>query len=166
MSAVRAAGDPAPGADEAVTTLYQVHYCGLVRLAALLTGDTSAAEEIVQDSFAAMHGAWHRLHEPGAALSYLRRSVVSRSRRVSPLPVPPSAADHAGADNAGKAGEAEQQAVLTAIRALPHRQREVLVLRYYLDLPDGEIAAATGLRMAAVGDLAGRALAALRGGRP
>jgi RNA polymerase sigma factor (sigma-70 family) len=159
MSAVRAA-DPAPGADEAVTTLYKSHYCGLVRLAALLTGDTAAAEEIVQDSFAAMHGAWHRLHESGAALSYLRRSVVNRSRRVSPLPVPPSAAD-----NAGMAGEAEQQAVLTAIRALPHRQREVLVLRYYLDLPDGEIAAATGLRTAAVGDLAGRALAALRGGR-
>jgi DNA-directed RNA polymerase specialized sigma24 family protein len=64
------------------------------------------------------------------------------------------------------AGKAEQQAVLTAIRALPHRQREVLVLRYYLDLPDGEIAAATGLRAAAVGDIAGRALAALRGGQP
>src|SRR5438067_1943584 len=143
MSAVMAGGDPAPGADEAVTTLYQAHYCGLVRLAALLTGGTAAAEEIVQDSFAAMHGAWHRLHEPGAALSYLRRSVVSRTRRVSPLPVPPSAPD-----NADMAGEAQQQAVLTAIRALPRRQREVLVLRYYLDMPDGEIAAATGLRAA------------------
>jgi DNA-directed RNA polymerase specialized sigma24 family protein len=161
MSAVRAAGDPAPGADEAVTALYQAQYCGLVRLAALLTGDTSAAEAVVQDAFAAMHGAWHRLGEPGAALGYLRRSVVSRSRRISPLPVPP-----VPADNAGMGGEAEQQAVLTAIRALPQRQREVLVLRYYLDLPDGEIALATGLRAVAVGDLAGRALAVLRGGRP
>ena len=67
-------------ADEAVTHLYAAHYRSLVRLAALLLRDASAAEEVVQDSFVAMHGAWRRLADPDRALAYLRQSVVNRSR--------------------------------------------------------------------------------------
>ena len=62
--------------------MYSTHYRSLVRLAALLVRDVATAEEIVQDSFIAMHGAWRRLRDNEKALSYLRQSVVNRSRSV------------------------------------------------------------------------------------
>jgi DNA-directed RNA polymerase specialized sigma24 family protein len=128
----------ASAADDAVTTLYAAHYRTLVRLAALLAGDARAAEQIVQDSFAALHGTWHRRRDADAdaALAYLRRSVVSRSRlprRRRAQDAPPAAEPH------------PQDAVLAAIRALPARQREALILRFYLELSDAQIAAAMGL---------------------
>jgi DNA-directed RNA polymerase specialized sigma24 family protein len=73
-------------ADRAVTAIYGTHYRDLVRLAVLLVGDLRAAEEIVQDSFASMHHAWRRLRHQDAALSFLHRSVVARSRSAAPGP--------------------------------------------------------------------------------
>jgi DNA-directed RNA polymerase specialized sigma24 family protein len=67
-------------ADEAVVELYRTHYAGLVRLSAMLVGDTGTAEEVVQDSFVAMHGSWNRLRDPDKAVAYLRQAVVNRSR--------------------------------------------------------------------------------------
>ncbi len=72
-------------ADGAVTALYSTHYRSLVRLAALLLRDVATAEEVVQDSFVAMHGSWRRLRDSDKALSYLRQSVVNRSRSVRRL---------------------------------------------------------------------------------
>src|SRR6266516_2897022 len=69
-------------AEQGVTALYSAHYRSLVRLAALLVRDVATAEEVVQDAFVAMHGAWRRLRDPDKALSYLRQSVVNRSRSV------------------------------------------------------------------------------------
>ena len=69
-------------AEQAVTAMYSTHYRSLVRLAALLVRDVATAEEVVQDSFIAMHGAWRRLRDNDKALSYLRQSVVNRSRSV------------------------------------------------------------------------------------
>src|SRR5712691_5009042 len=69
-------------ADRAVTALYSEHYRSLVRLAALLVRDVATAEEVVQDSFIAMHTAWRRIRDNDKALSYLRQSVVNRSRSV------------------------------------------------------------------------------------
>src|SRR5260370_40646687 len=69
-------------ADRAVTALYSTHYRSLVRLAALLVRDIGTAEEVVQDSFVAMHGGWRRLRDSEKALSYLRQSVGNRSRSV------------------------------------------------------------------------------------
>src|SRR6516165_9765291 len=66
----------------AVTELYAMHYRALVRLAALLVRDTPTAEEVVQDSFVAMHGGWQRLRDTEKALAYLRQAVVNRSRSV------------------------------------------------------------------------------------
>ena len=67
-------------ADEALTALYTGHYAALVRLAALLVRSSGEAEEIVQDSFVAMHSKWGRLREPDKAVGYLRRTVVNRAR--------------------------------------------------------------------------------------
>jgi DNA-directed RNA polymerase specialized sigma24 family protein len=69
-------------ADRAVTELYSVHYRALVRLASVLVRDVQTAEEVVQDSFVAMHGGWQRLEDADKALAYLRQAVVNRSRSV------------------------------------------------------------------------------------
>jgi DNA-directed RNA polymerase specialized sigma24 family protein len=147
----------------AVTTLYLLHYRSLVRLAALLVSDLATAEAIVQDSFAAVHGTLHALPDTDAALCYLRRSVVRRSRSASrhQLAAGTSAPDLPGAGL--QAGiPLPSSSVVSALRALPGRQREVLVLRYFADLPEAEIASATGMSAAAVKGHIARAMSSLR----
>jgi RNA polymerase sigma-70 factor (sigma-E family) len=156
-------------ADEALELLYAAHWRQLVRLGVLLVHDLGTAEEIVQDCFVAVHAKWSRLHDPDKALAYLRRSVVNRSRshlrhlsvvrrhaerQTAPDPVP--GADHTAYDQARRA------AVLDALRHLPRRQREVLALRYYLDLSEAEIADTLQISRGAVKSHASRGAAALR----
>ena len=150
-----------------MTALYSTHYRSLVRLAALLLRDVSTAEEVVQDSFVAMHGGWRRLRDSEKALSYLRQSVVNRSRSVlrhrmvvdrnmpKPAPDMPSAEQ-------GAIAQLERSAVVTALRSLPARQREALVLRYYGDLSEAQIAATMGISQGAVKSHTARAMSALR----
>jgi RNA polymerase sigma-70 factor (sigma-E family) len=156
-------------ADEALELLYAAHWRALVRLGVLLVHDLGAAEEIVQDCFVAVHAKWSRLHDPDKALAYLRQSVVNRSRshlrhvsvvrrhaeRQSP-PDPEPGADHSAYDRA------RRTAVLDALRRLPRRQREVLALRYYLDLSEAEIAETLQISRGAVKSHASRGAAALR----
>jgi RNA polymerase sigma-70 factor (sigma-E family) len=156
-------------ADEALELLYAAHWRRLVRLAVLLVHDLGTAEEIVQECFVSVHGRWGRLDDPDKALAYLRRSVVNRSRshlrhlavvrrhleREQP-PEPATGADGTTYDQERRA------AVLAALRSLPRRQREVLVLRYYLDLSEAEIADTLGISRGAVKSHASRGAAALR----
>src|SRR3954452_17341771 len=139
-------------ADEALEVLYVAHWRRLVRLAVMLLHDQGAAEEVVQDSFVAMHSKWGRLHDPDKALAYLRQSVVNRSRshlrhlavvrRHADRQGPPEAV--AGADHPTYDRE-QRTTVLDALRRLPRRQREVLALRYYLELSEAEIAETLGI---------------------
>ena len=76
------AARPGRSADWAVTELYSLHYHRLVRLAALLVRDVPTAEDVVQDSFVAMHDGWQRLRDAESALAYLRQAVLNRSRSV------------------------------------------------------------------------------------
>lgn len=154
-------------ADEALVALYTAHYYPLVRIATLLLRDQAAAEDVVQDAFVAMHTSWRRLRDPEAALAYLRQAVVNRSRsrlrhlkvvdRKAPLPMPdmPSAEHFA-------LHEVERSGVMAALAALPRRQREVLVLRYYADLSESQIADALQISNGAVKSHASRGIAALR----
>jgi len=154
-------------ADRAVTALYAEHYRALVGLAAFLVRDTAEAEEVVQDSFVAMHSGWRRLKDRDKALAYLRRSVVNRSRSVlrhrvvvdknapDPLPDMPSAEQ-------GAIAQLERSAVVDALRALPLRQREALVLRFYADLTAGQIASIMGISTGAVKSHTSRAMSAMR----
>jgi RNA polymerase sigma-70 factor (sigma-E family) len=154
-------------ADRAVTAIYSEHYRSLVRLAAFLVRDSSTAEEVVQDSFVAMHGAWRRLRDTDKALSYLRQSVVNRSRSVlrhrmvvdKNTPKPPP--DMPSAEH-GAIIQLERSAVVSALRSLPERQREALVLRYYGDLSEAQIASVMGISRGAVKSHTARAMAALR----
>jgi RNA polymerase sigma-70 factor (sigma-E family) len=154
-------------ADAAVEGLYATHYRQLVRLSVLLVRDVETAEEVVQDSFVAMHGRWRSLKEPQKGLAYLRQTVVNRSRSVlRPRGVqarytPPVAADRPGADEDAMVSE-RRNAVLDALRELPDRQREVLALRYYLDLSEADIAETLGISRGAVKSHASRGVAALR----
>jgi RNA polymerase sigma factor (sigma-70 family) len=149
---------------QGMTILYQAHYQSLVRLAVLLVSDLATAEEIVQEAFADVHGTWRALPGHDAALRYLRRSLIRRSRAADqPRPAAgiPAAAPAAGSQQAGP-----EAGLLTALRALPARQREVLVLRYFADLPEAEIATVTGTRIAVVRTYAARGMSSLRAGLP
>jgi len=153
-------------ADEAVTVLHAEHYHRLVRLAALLLHDRSAAEEVVQDAFVGLHRNWRRLRDPDRAVHYLRTCTVNGARSVGRrsatarkhAPILAIASD--APDPA--AGIAERQAVMAALGRLPERQREVLVLRYYADLSEAAIAQTLGISRGSVKTHASRGLAALR----
>jgi RNA polymerase sigma-70 factor (sigma-E family) len=157
-------------ADDAVTHLFVTQYRPLVRLAALLLHDDSAAEEVAQDAFVALHRAWSRVREPDRAVAYLRQIVVNRCRsdlrhrgvvdrflrRQPPAATVRSAESHAI--------EAENHAeILAALGGLPTRQREALILRYYADLSEAQVAEAMGISQGAVKSHTSRGIAALRG---
>jgi RNA polymerase sigma-70 factor (sigma-E family) len=164
-------GDPADStwqdSDSALTALYSAHYRQLVRLASFLLKDAGQAEEVVQDAFVAMHGSWRRLRDPERAEAYLRQAVVNRCRsglrhrqveaRHAPRPAPDAPSAEYGA-----IGTLERRGVVDALRALPTRQREVLVLRYYGDLSEAEIAQTLGISTGAVKTHASRGMSALR----
>jgi RNA polymerase sigma-70 factor (sigma-E family) len=154
-------------ADEAVRLLYATHWHQLVRLATLLTRDSSVAEELVQDAFVALHRRWPSLDDPGAAHGYLRTAVVNnarsalRHRGVEERHRQPGPAEPAGPEE--RAVQATEDArVMAALRGLSRRQQEVLVLRYYADLSEQDIATTLGMTRGAVKSHAHRGLAALR----
>ncbi len=156
-------------ADTAVEALYAAHWARLVRLSVLLVRDRASAEEVVQDAFVALHGRWRRLRDPDRALAYLRRCVVNRSRSVlrHRVVVDRHAAAQRLPDAAPAADErslarSRRVTVLDALRQLPPRQREVLALRYYLDLSEADIAETLGISRGAVKSHASRGAARLR----
>jgi RNA polymerase sigma-70 factor (sigma-E family) len=161
-------GKPAVwAAADVVTEIYHGHYHSLVRLAVLLVHDVQTAEEVVQDAFEAMHLAWRRLRDSEKALSYLRQTVVNRSRsvlrhrKVVDMHAPKPAPDEPSAEHAALT-LLERSAVAAALRSLPLRQREAIVLRYYADFSEADIAAAMGISRGAVKSHTARAMAALK----
>jgi RNA polymerase sigma-70 factor (sigma-E family) len=154
-------------ADDALTELYAAHYRKLVRIAALLLDDYSLSEEVVQDAYVKLHGSWRRIREPEAAEGYLRTTVVNlarsrlRRRQVAAKHAPKPLPDAPSAEH-GALELLERDRVIAALRTLPPRQRECLVLRYYADLSEAQIAAAMGISTGAVKSHASRGMAALR----
>jgi RNA polymerase sigma-70 factor (sigma-E family) len=148
----------------AVTALYQAHALGLVRLAHVMLGDRSSAEDIVQDAFCGLYRRWGALSDEAKALQYVRSCVLNgcrtqlrHRRRGQIVDHLPSAVS---AETSALTGE-EHREVMTALRGLPHRQREVLVLRFFLDLTEAQIAADMGIGQSTVRSTTHRALAAL-----
>ena len=152
------------GASQAVTALYERHALGLTRLAFLMLGDRQTAEDVVQEAFCGLYRAWDRMSDHAHALGYVRASVLNgsrsalrRSRRVArPLAVPAAAS----AEATVLAGERQRETV-AALRRLPPRQREAVVLRYFADLAEQETAVAMGVSRGTVKSTTSRALAAL-----
>ena len=159
-------------ADEALVALYTTNYRSLVRLSTLLLHDQAAAEDVVQDAFVAMHASWRRLRDTDKALAYLRQSVVNRSRsrlrhlkvadRKAPALMPADASAALPSAEHGALAALDRERVMHALRTLPQRQREVLVLRYYVDLSEAQIADVMGISTGAVKSHASRGMGALR----
>jgi RNA polymerase sigma factor (sigma-70 family) len=156
-----------------VAALYAEHALGLTRLAQVMLGDRAAAEDAVHDAFCGLCRRWGDLADPRKAPAYLRSSVLNGCRSVLRKQARgggqvwalgdealESAATDADADGPLLASE-DRRVVLAALRRLPHRQREVLVLRYYLELSDAEIARTLGIGESTVRSTAHRGLAVL-----
>jgi RNA polymerase sigma-70 factor (sigma-E family) len=146
--------------------LYRDHRRSLVRLASLLLHDPADAEEVVQDAFVRAHLAWARLRDPDKAMAYLRSAVLNgarsrlRHRKVVERFEPSRPGPERSPEAAVMAGD-DRRHVMAALRSLPERQRECLVLRYYLDLSEAEIAATLKISNGSVKTHARRGLAAL-----
>jgi RNA polymerase sigma-70 factor (sigma-E family) len=160
-----------PDAEAMLTDLYRLHALRLIRLAYVMLGDRQAAEDVVQDAFAGLYRRWDRIADHSKAPQYVRSSVlngcrtaIKRTRPVLELldiDVEPAAGSAvSSAETAVLAGE-QQRVLMRAIRRLPGRQREALVLRFYLDEPDAEIARLMGIRESTVRSTTHRALVAL-----
>ena len=155
------------GASIAVTTLYQAHAVGFVRLAVVMLGDRAAAEDVVQEAFCSLYRRWRQLRDQDKALTYVRSAVLNgcrsqlRSRiRAERRGLPAIVGQTPSAEDDALVAEEHRQ-VLVALRALPRRQREALVLRFYLGLSEPDIAQSMGVSAGTVKSTTSRALAAL-----
>lgn len=156
-----------------IPALYETHWRSLVRLAVLLVDDVASAEDVVQDAFLALHRR-STFVDPDAGLAYVRASVVNlsrsviRRRQVARKHLKVSEPEGtAGADHDVLLRE-EHRTALDAVHALPRRQQEVLILRYWSGLSEREIAAALGISAGSVKSSASRGMATLQrvlGGR-
>ena len=157
----------APGDREAaLTALFLAHQRRLVGLARLLVDDQQTAEDVVQDAFVQLHRRWTWLRDKESAVSYLQVAVINGARstlrrRVVRRREEPSAPADAPSAEAAALGDEELRELRAFIAGLPTRQRQVLVLRYYLDLSEAEIAHRLEISKGSVKQHASRALASL-----
>ena len=149
----------------AVEALYRTHYVAMARTARLLIGNREEGEEIAQDAFVALYRGWDRLRDKELCVPYLRTSVVnlargrmrraSLARRHPPSVEPPEDPPEPGP------GAQELTALRAALKALPARQREAVVLRFFAGLDEAEVAAAMGISPGALKSHLHRAKTAL-----
>ncbi|MDT4946455.1 MAG: hypothetical protein QOH14_3188 [Pseudonocardiales bacterium] len=162
-------------ADDGVELLFRTQRLAMVRLALLLVDDRETAEDVVQDAFAALHRRWAALSSDDAAIGYLRasvvngaRSVLRRRRTVRRFPQPVDGTLTDAPSDARLLLAEEHREVLAALQKLPARQREVIVLRYWAELSEAQVAQTLGISLGAVKSSASRgrdAIAALLGGQ-
>ncbi|MEU3944746.1 sigma-70 family RNA polymerase sigma factor [Streptomyces sp. NPDC029526] len=162
-----AAADPADREREAgVARLFEAHYSSMLRLAVLLGADDP--ENVVAEAYYQVYRRWRRLTDVGAAEAYLRSTVCNLTRmrirhlqvvrRVVPQGAPEDTV--ASAENTALLRD-DQRVLIDALRQLPTRQREALVLRHWLGLTEREIAAAMGITRGSVKTHTSRGIAAL-----
>ncbi|QNP71188.1 SigE family RNA polymerase sigma factor [Streptomyces roseirectus] len=176
MPAARPARIPSPRADDTVaagttvdhlTETYRAHYRSLLGLAALLLDDTASCEDVVQEAFIRVHSARKRVRDPEKTLAYLRQTVVNLSRsalrrrilglKLLSKPMPDMASAEEGAYD-----QLERDSLIKAMKGLQRRQREVLVLRYFADMTEAQVAEALGISLGSVKAYGSRGIAALR----
>ncbi len=167
---VMAAGTDTTAAGTTVdhlTETYRQHYRSLLGLAALLLDDTASCEDVVQEAFIRVHSARKRVRDPEKTLAYLRQTVVNLSRsalrrrilglKLLSKPMPDMASAEEGAYD-----QLERDALIKAMRGLQRRQREVLVLRYFSDMTEAQVAETLGISLGSVKAYGSRGIAALR----
>ncbi|MEU7180860.1 SigE family RNA polymerase sigma factor [Streptomyces kasugaensis] len=150
-----------------LTETYRAHYRSLLGLAALLLDDTASCEDVVQEAFIRVHSARGRVRDPEKTLAYLRQTVVNLSRsalrrrilglKLLSKPMPDMASAEEGAYDL-----LERDQLIQAMRGLQRRQREVLVLRYFADMTEAQVAQTLGISLGSVKAYGSRGIAALR----
>jgi RNA polymerase sigma-70 factor (sigma-E family) len=163
-----ALGNRPRSAEDAIDALYREHGLGLIRFALMLTGDQQTAEDVVQDAFLGLHRNWDQVRDPASLLAYLRTAVVNGARAVHRRRGRVRAWLHLvsreqlvwSAEAAAIDGE-DRRELLTAVARLPRHQREVLALKFFLDLPEAEIAQTLRISRGTVSSRTARALATL-----
>ncbi|MCX4692450.1 SigE family RNA polymerase sigma factor [Streptomyces sp. NBC_01408] len=150
-----------------LTETYQAHYRSLLGLAALLLDDTASCEDVVQEAFIRVHSARSRVRDRDKTLAYLRQTVVNLSRsalrrrilglKLLSKPMPDMASAEEGAYD-----QLERDDLIKAMRGLQRRQREVLVLRYFADMTEAQVAETLGISIGSVKAYGSRGIAALR----
>ncbi|MFD9468077.1 SigE family RNA polymerase sigma factor [Streptomyces goshikiensis] len=150
-----------------LTETYQAHYRSLLGLAALLLDDTASCEDVVQEAFIRVHSARNRVRDRDKTLAYLRQTVVNLSRsalrrrilglKLLSKPMPDMASAEEGAYD-----QLERDDLIKAMRGLQRRQREVLVLRYFADMTESQVAETLGVSLGSVKAYGSRGIAALR----
>ncbi|MFI1888753.1 SigE family RNA polymerase sigma factor [Streptomyces jumonjinensis] len=170
IPAQRDGGDATTAAGTTVdhlTETYRAHYRSLLGLAALLLDDTASCEDVVQEAFIRVHSARKRVRDPEKTLAYLRQTVVNLSRsalrrrilglKLLSKPMPDMASAEEGAYD-----QLERDALIKAMRGLQRRQREVLVLRYFADMTEAQVAETLGISLGSVKAYGSRGIKALR----
>lgn len=150
-----------------LTETYQAHYRSLLGLAALLLDDTASCEDVVQEAFIRVHSARNRVRDREKTLAYLRQTVVNLSRsalrrrilglKLLSKPMPDMASAEEGAYDL-----LERDDLIKSMRGLQRRQREVLVLRYFADMTEVQVAETLGISLGSVKAYGSRGIAALR----
>ncbi len=150
-----------------LTATYQAHYRSLLGLAALLLDDTASCEDVVQEAFIRVHSARNRVRDREKTLAYLRQTVVNLSRsalrrrilglKLLSKPMPDMASAEEGAYD-----QLERDDLIKSMRGLQRRQREVLVLRYFADMTESQVAETLGISLGSVKAYGSRGIAALR----
>jgi RNA polymerase sigma-70 factor (sigma-E family) len=150
----------------AVTALFEEHYASLVRMARLLVDDRETAEDVVMEAFTSLYRRWTAIRDPAEAHRYVRSSVLNgarsqlRRRRLRRRHESGSPQQEAARDG-HETNESDRSTVTQLLATLPYRQRQVLVLRYFVDLTEAQIAYELGVSPGSVKTHASRGLAAL-----
>jgi RNA polymerase sigma-70 factor (sigma-E family) len=163
-----AAGASSGSAEAAVTALYEAHALGMIRLAHIMLGDRQSAEDVVQEAFYGLYRRWSHLADTGSAVHYVRSAVLNHCRSVlrrrTTSRAPQQVTSHPESVRSAEAAvltREERDEIMRAVRRLPPRQREALVLRFYLDLSAEETAITMGISPSSVRSATHRALASL-----
>ncbi|MEV6053917.1 SigE family RNA polymerase sigma factor [Streptomyces sp. NPDC052107] len=166
-AATTAATEAAGTTVDHLTETYRAHYRSLLGLAALLLDDTASCEDVVQEAFIRVHSARKRVRDPEKTLAYLRQTVVNLSRstlrrrilglKLLSKPMPDMASAEEGAYD-----QLERRDLIKAMKGLQRRQREVLVLRYFADMTEAQVAETLGISLGSVKAYGSRGIAALR----
>lgn len=161
--------DRAAARDAEFTAYMHARQPSLLRTAYLLTGDRHTAEDLVQTALAKLYLSWDKVRRRDVVDGYVRRILVNehnslwrrawKRREITSDELP----DHGGLD---EYDDGRSRALWEFVSSLPHRQRAVIVLRYYEELSEAEIADALGVSVGTVKSQASRALASLRDRAP
>jgi RNA polymerase sigma-70 factor (sigma-E family) len=155
-------------ADAHFAEFVEQHTDSLLTTAYLLTRDRSAAEELLQDVLVALYPQWQKVLRADSAPAYVRRSLVNRylnqRRRRSGSELSLASTPELGERPDFTAGVADRDQIRQVLAVLPERQRAAVVLRYFYDYSDQQIADAMQCRIGTVRSLISRALASLRTG--